>query len=702
MNMMKFKKLHGRKITFPFSNKVKTKYENFKSGLKHPELFSFLCLYLIVPILVNFIIECLELKSILSGLRFTFTSPYVFMANTLIIIMTFMISLLLRKRHFWVTLLSVIWLVFGTANFVLLCNRVTPFTANDLILIDALFEVLQKYFNLFQVGLLVILGILGIIILVIMFFRAKKEPRLKLYFSIPMIAASILVTIGAIKLGIHLNYLEAQFAELSAAYRNNGFVYCFTNSLIDNGVSKPKDYSAESMQAILQNDHTTFFSDKAKKKPNVIFIQLESLFDVGELNDVTFSGDVLPNINRLQKKNGGLFEAPVIGAGTVNTEFEVLTGMNMDDFGAGEYPFKTILKETTTESLAYNLKSYGYHVHALHNNTGKFYSRDIVYSNLGFDDFTSVEYMQNYDRTIMGWAKDYCLTDYILKCMDQTKKQDLVYTISVQGHGSYNVSDSYEHHVTITDISKKKEPYRDQLEYYANMIWEMDDFIGQLIKALKARGEDTILVAYGDHLPSLDIHASELDGRSVYQTDYFIWNNCGLKFGQKDIQANELSSYILKKLGMSNGIINSFHQHHAEDYDFKKSLAALEYDMLYGKQLVYGGKNPYKPTDMRFGLYPIRITNVIPDDTGEKSYIVRGENFTNYSRVYVNDEKIETHFIDSNTLQVVPDSPLKPKDMITVWQSHLTCTDSYSYNVIQMELTDEAQEALEMEEESSE
>ena len=37
----------------------------------------------------------------------------------------------------------------------------------------------------------------------------------------------------------------------------------------------------------------------------------------------------------------GLLAVPVFSAGTVNTEFEMLTGMNMDDFGPGEYPFKT-------------------------------------------------------------------------------------------------------------------------------------------------------------------------------------------------------------------------------------------------------------------------------------------------------------------------------------------------------------------------
>ena len=691
MKKIKFRKPN---ISIPFLNTLKTKYVNFKSNLKHPVLFTNLMLYLVVPIILNIIIECLELKSIFLGLKFTFLSPYIFMANTFIIILTLSITLLSRKRHFWVTVFSLIWLVFGISNFVLLCNRVTPFTANDLFLIESLFEVLEKYFNWFQIILLGILCGLVIIALIIMFFRAPKEPRLKLYISVPVIAGIILGTIGFVNLGIKLGIMDGQFAELSAAYRKNGFAYCFTNSLIDTGVSKPKDYSPESMKEILKNDKTTFTSDKAKKKPNIIFIQLESLFDIEELNDVEFSDTVLPNINKLQKKSGGLFEVPVIGAGTVNTEFEVLTGMNMDDFGAGEYPFKTILKETTTESLAYNLKSYGYNTHALHNNTGKFYSRDVVYSNLGFDDFTSIEYMQNYERTIMGWAKDYCLVDYIQKCLDKTKGHDLVYTISVQGHGGYNVSEDYERHVTVTKISEEKEAYKDQIEYYANMIWEMDEFVGQLIKALKKRDEKTILVMYGDHLPSLDISNSELNGRTIYQTDYVIWNNCGIDFGVKDISANEVSSYVLEKLGMSNGIINSFHQKHKDDYDFNQSLAALEYDMLYGDQIVYDGKNPYVKTDMEFGLYPITVSNVFKDDTQENTYIIRGENFTTYSRIYVNGNQEETHYIDSNTLQLTYEGNLESTDIINVWQSHLTCTDDYQYNVINMELTDEAKEKL--------
>ena len=97
---------------------------------------------------------------------------------------------------------------------------------------------------------------------------------------------------------------------------------------------------------------------------------------------------------------------------------------------------------------------------------------------------------------------------------------------------------------------------------------------------------------------------------------------------------------------------------------------------------------------MEFGLYPITVSNVFKDDTQENTYIIRGENFTTYSRIYVNGNQEETHYIDSNTLQLTYEGNLESTDIINVWQSHLTCTDDYQYNVINMELTDEAKEKL--------
>lgn len=91
--------------------------------------------------------------------------------------------------------------------------------------------------------------------------------------------------------------------------------------------------------------------------------------------------------------SSGYFKVPSVGAGTANTEFEVLTGMNMRFFGPGEYPYKTVVKNQPCESAATALSALGYGTHGLHNNGGNFYSRAKVYDHMGFDSFTSKEFM---------------------------------------------------------------------------------------------------------------------------------------------------------------------------------------------------------------------------------------------------------------------------------------------------------------------
>ena len=123
--------------------------------------------------------------------------------------------------------------------------------------------------------------------------------------------------------------------------------------------------------------------------------------------------------------------------GTANSEFEAITGGTWIISGAAEYPYKTVLQSTTTESMATLLKEDGYTAHAIHNNSAAFYDRDLVFSQLGFDTFTSKECMNIKKWTENGWAKDTILTGCILNALDSTKGQDHIYTISVQGHGDY-------------------------------------------------------------------------------------------------------------------------------------------------------------------------------------------------------------------------------------------------------------------------
>ena len=139
----------------------------------------------------------------------------------------------------------------------------------------------------------------------------------------------------------------------------------------------------------------------------------------------------------LSEYSSGYFKVPSVGAGTANTEFEVLTGMSMRFFGPGEYPYKTYVKNNVLESAATALEEFGYGAEALHNNGGNFYSRAQVFNNMGFDHYTSKEFMNILQTTPKGWATDDILVPNIMESMDTTEGQDFVFTISVEGHGEY-------------------------------------------------------------------------------------------------------------------------------------------------------------------------------------------------------------------------------------------------------------------------
>lgn len=641
-------------------------------------------LHAVVTVLV---VESICRHSLIAGILFLFQRPYSFLVNALIVGCSYSLALLFRKQKSLLVLFTLFWLTLGIINGVILIFRVTPFTSSDLLLLKDGVNVASKYLSLLALAALVALLVLVIVVLAVLAFRipaVKKRPKLQ--YSVTAILCTFLAAWGLIFVGQKTELLETKFRELSQSYKRNGFLYCFGASLIDVGISRPEEYSTEAIEGLTDEalgDGEVFDSNR----PNIVVVQLESFFDVNRLKDIEFSENPLPNFTQLSKRcASGFLSVPVIGAGTVNSEFEMLTGMNIDDFGIGEYPYKTVLKEKTCESLAYNLKSYGYKAYAIHDHEGSFYERNLVYPNLGFDVFDSVEYMWPEGYTAMEWSKDSVLTGEIEKALSATAEKDFVFAVAVQSHGSYPSEPDveYEHHVTATSSVIEDEDYLNQINYYANQIYEVDQFVGDLWNMLRKRREPTILIMYGDHCPSLDLTDDVLKSGTIYDTCYFIWNNTGLTFDGGDREAYEVGAEVLSALGITDGVVNAYHQNGRKqmaegsltEEDYLAKLKELEYDILYGDQICYGGENPYYPSNMTMGLSPVQLDAV--NVTYDHVMKVRGENFTRYSVVHMGDEKMDTLYLDPETL-VVPEAAPEDGALITVSQAELSTTVPYRY-----------------------
>lgn len=619
---------------------------------------------IVYAILLNLIIECLNKRSLM-GFVSLFTNPIIFLYNTMIIMLTLSIALLCKRKMFAYSGIALIWLILAFTNYVVLCSRKTPFTAMDIFLLSDAIKVIPVYLKLYQMILIVIGVILAIAGLCLLYVKERKDEH-KIHYLHSLIKIGIMAAIVYCCTNAFLmaGILKKNFGNLGMAYQQYGFAYCFSCSVVDRGISKSDEYSVAYMDSLKEtlDDGQT---ENSEKTPNIIFLQLESFFDPNLVQDVTFTENPVPNYDKMKEEySNGFLSVPCFGAGTANTEFEVQTGINLDDFGPGEYPYKTVLQSAVCESAAYNLKNLGYSTHALHNNDGTFYDRYKVFSHLGYDTFTSVEYMNGIEHTPQGWAKDKILTGEIGKLLDSTDGSDYIYTISVQGHGDYpdTMPEGYTPKIGVSGFFDTARATA--FTYYVNQIHEMDTFLGELTDYLSQRDEETVLVLYGDHLPSFEFNETNLKNKDIYQTQYVIWSNFDMGYAHKDMEAYQLSAYVLGKLGISEGYITKFHQKQSESDDYLKNLKILEYDILYGDQDIYNGENPFKVTDLKMGTDPIKIDNAYD----YKDYVcVEGDHFNDSSVVYINNKEHSTEIINDHTLKVA-DCKLKSGDIVSVVQ----------------------------------
>lgn len=600
------------------------------------------------------------------GIRWAFTHPVIFLYNTLIIFATITIALLFKRRRFVWLMVSVVWLGLGTANGVILMNRMTPFTLYDFTNFTDGLTIATTYFSKLQIILFLVALALGAAAIVMIFIRSEKWKNISYKKSLAVILIAAAAAAGATAGLQRTGAISSFFGNLNYAYRDFGMPYCFISTSVSAGVSRPKGYSPELITGILDEktkkgeDTLLREKDDSTEHPNIIVLQMESFTVAQDYANIEVSRDPTPVFNKLYKNyTSGSFVVPACGAGTANTEFEVLTGISAKFFGPGEYPYKGKLRKNVLESMAYVTRSHGYNTAALHNHRALFYNRNEVYANLGFNTFTSVEYMNNVSFTPTNWCKDKVLTGEILEIMKSTEERDFLHVISVEGHGAYPTNKVFKK--PYTEVTAEDEETKWKYEYYLNECHEMDKFIGNLISEIEDSGEPTVMIIYGDHIPALDVKEENYKQKDLYTTRYVIWDNIGLPKKDRDIHSYEGGAMLLADADLGHeGIIFDYQQTNdpEDDPTYLSDQEALAYDMLYGKQYAYGGKEPYEPVNMKMGHKTIKIKDLVK--IGDRYYI-RGDNFTERSIISMDGKQLSTVYLSPTLLAL--NETIDPQDV---------------------------------------
>lgn len=655
-------------------------------------------------LVLTFVLEILSRRSFMEAGAFLIHKPILFGYNWALVALTLAVGMMFRKKVFSLSLITMLWLGFGIADCLVLSWRSeSPLTAKDLLRGMEGITMMPAYLKIWQI---VLIGAGAVAVVAGLVVLAVRSPRYRWDWQRSLLRLTCFAV-------VFLGYTVLLFAQdgmisrslrpsLYKSYKDYGFPYCFAYSFIDGGIRKPDAYSPSEVMSISsdlgidvsavekeEDTNVSFIDDfiesvrlglfeskpeeytveaveairsllkreqmeQTISKPNVIFVQLESFFDPLWMKDLEFSGDPIPNFRALSENfSSGILSVPTVSGGTANTEFEVLTGCSLDFFGAGELPYYTVMRKMACETLATDLRAIGYTATAIHNYTGWFYNRNLVYENMGFHRFISQEYMNGFSLNPKGWPRDEILPREIARAVQASEGPDFVFTVTMQTHGAYiELPEEMDSPVSATGDLPENELAT--VNYYLSQLVETDRMIGELIAALEALDEDTVIVFYGDHLPSLNLTESELVGGDIYVAPYVIWDNMGLNKVDRDIEAYQLGAWTLKQIGNDLGVMVRFHQTKMDDEDYQKSLEILEYDMLYGDRVIYGGNLHAYENHIEMGLDPIEITDVY---TQYGNLFVAGENFTYASRVMLDEEEKDTIFVSPQLLIVVNSVP---------------------------------------------
>ncbi|MBQ4561581.1 MAG: LTA synthase family protein [Clostridia bacterium] len=635
-----------------------------------------------VSLITYLALECINQRSFVELCRYIVLRPYSFILNLAIVMLSYSVALFVKRRLFSFTVTGLLWTVMGVINLIVLVQRNTQFNCSDIFIFKYGILISPRYLSVIHY-ILIAVGIVGAVVATVILHKKgylSRSENSKRHSSVAVgVLAVVILTMGIV--GNVTGLLMPRFTNINQGYKNNGFIYAFFCSVAEIGVDEPENYTEGSVEAIISD----FKENSAGKlKPNVIFVQLESFIDPKEFVGIEFASDPVPNFTRLKEScPSGHLNVSVLGGGTANTEFEILTGMNINDFGTIELPYESFLDSNTCETMAYNCKALGYKTHAIHNFSAGFYMRNKVFANMGFDTFTSFEYMTDVEYNPIGWAKDMIMERYIRLALDSTPERDFIQAITVQGHGSYPTDfDDSERDAATTYSSSDIEDYRSQIDYYVSQISEMDEFIGSLTDSLKDFEEPTVIAFYGDHLPGISLTEDMLETGSLYKTEYVIWSNFDIEAPDRDLCTYQLAAYVQTLAGHSSGQITKLHQTYMDTPEYEEYLKVLEYDIIEGDMLTYGSENPFEPSELEFGVEDILITDITYVD---KSLYVTGENFNEHSSVYINGNRKNTEYINSTTL-LVKGVRVREGDKIAVAQmsyqmpwTYLSKTEEYEY-----------------------
>lgn len=385
----------------------------------------------------------------------------------------------------------------------------------------------------------ILIGFIAVSLVLFKFFSEKGKTSWKIPIILFVILGIIFIP-SVFKVLVH----EPE-ASIKDYYSEYGFISALYREYLHEQIDKPKDYNEESVKSLLDGEST---KSANWGKPNVVFVLAEAFWDIDKIQEIKFDKDPLLGYKNVQQ-NGKVINmiSPTFAGMTTNVEYEILAGYPMRNFVEGYIPYNTLYvsKEfSELPTLVNDFKNGGYKsVVYSPFDEGDVYNVKNVYKYLGFEEINLKSSVLTEERKRGKFVSDEYMYSLIPERINETEEPLFMFVKTVQNHMPYE--DKYmENELNINVVSTELNEYETSVvRNYGQGIYDASTALENLYNEIQNINEPTVVVFFGDHLPSL----TTLEGEDIIST---------LKHFQDEELVNLYEKHHTQSVILSNYDIN--------------------------------------------------------------------------------------------------------------------------------------------------
>lgn len=426
--------------------------------------------------------------------------------------------------------------VFGLlsyANLLKIDGRDDPLVPADILLLREALQASGDYrLDLHPLIIaLIVLSTAAFIFLAVKLGRTKKRPAAPRVIGIVL---SIAVFIGAF-FGLYRDReLYASFPvsseyNMTTMFNELGLNYCFLYNFSLYSVDKPEGYSEKQVEGYIAEQQT---EQSDGVKPQILMIMCEAFNDITDADAFTYSEEDDPmrgfyEVAQSPNSISGHIVVPNFGAGTANTEFDVLTGMQTNLISATSNSALRSFHHSVP-SMATLLDGEGYDSLYFHPGNSWFYNRDSALSFLGIKDRVFVEDLEDKSNMETAFLKNL---KTLISERTQNGERLFTYATTIQNHQAYTYS-KYDFDIPKVQTSVELSDYAEELlSVYAYGVKCSSDMLLELTEYLNSLDDPYVLVFFGDHRPNLG-------------ADYLAYKEIGMDI-ENDVISNCSAPFVI-------------------------------------------------------------------------------------------------------------------------------------------------------------